>query len=632
MTPIHRKLLKHEGFALLTPILLLLPLFAANIGNIGMFAVKVEFFCFVILLASFVFLMVNRRRNAYEKKFREEIRAIVFDTNEAIVIMDGHANILDVNAEFCLITGFDREEVIGLPGAVFESDIHGKKFYASMLEKANHDNKWTGEVFDRRKNGEIYVKWLSISVIRDEADNVISYVSKFYDMSVHQTEDMLTNTASSDILTGLPNRRRIQNALAQSINYIKITNHCGAIISVNLDNFKRVNNLHGHDIGDLLLIESARRVESCITNNEMVARTGGDEFIVLIADAGATHEESHHLANTIATNIMSAFYEPMLFAGKIFNIGTSIGVAFFDSKTNSSEDVLKHAAAAMHISKTQGKNRINLCSADMAQKLEESLYIENSLREAIANNEMSLAFQPKVNHEGLLSGGEALIRWTKNGRSIPPLDFIKIAEETGLILKIGFWVLEKTCSQIFEWEKDSILPRDFYLSVNVSPIQLRQQNFATDMINIIDRVGVSRKRIKVEITESSIIESVEDAIAKIKFLRDHGVDVVMDDFGTGYSSLSYLRKLPISQIKIDKSFVDNIEFNSEDEAVISMIISLGRVLRVSVLAEGVENERQYRMLEMAGCGYFQGYYFGKPVNGAGFDDLLRNGSKSIRIR
>lgn len=438
-----------------------------------------------------------------------------------------------------------------------------------------------------------------------------------------KSNDELLRLAYTDPMTGLPNRRQFQELIDSALSNAKGSNQYGALLFIDLDNFKQVNDTYGHKAGDKLLINSARIIESCVGKKGTTAKLGGDEFVVLLCGIGKTEDEANIIAKSLGSSILDSFSTSALSCEQSSIVSPSIGVALFHSKTTSVDEILVQADSAMYASKTQGKNRLNFFSHEVFQKAMNRNEMGISLRETVTCGMLKLAFQPKVNSECRLIGGEALVRWEYDGVNVSPVEFISIAEESDLIIRLGIWVLKETCTQVKRWENIFDLPSGFYLSVNVSPIQIKQPDFVEVVIDIINRSNIGRGRIKLEITESSIIENVDDVIQKINSLRKFGVEVVLDDFGTGYSSLSSLRHLPISQIKIDKSFVDHIEHSNEDETIVRIIASMGRALRVSVLAEGVETKQQYRILEMAGCNYYQGYFFGKPMPSSQFEKLFQ---------
>lgn len=425
-----------------------------------------------------------------------------------------------------------------------------------------------------------------------------------------------------DSLTGLPNRRKAQEVLIEALSSSGSASQYGALIFIDMDNFKCVNDTHGHDIGDAVLIEVARRIREFAEPRGMAARINGDEFIILIENIGKTEEVATKTAEDIGNDIIFSFMHSIALDGKEISITPSIGITIFHGEKKSPKELLKEADAAMRESKVGGKNRFSFFTVEMTQKIDMRIEIENNLRKAIHGDGMELYFQPIVNQDGLLHGAEALLRWNLKGKIVSPLDFIPIAEETGTIVPIGAWILKSACDCIRKWGDGGILSKDFALSVNVSAVHLGRSNFIETVSSIVVESGINPSRIKIEITESSIIRNIDDAILKINALRQAGIEVVMDDFGTGHSSLSCLRRLPISQIKIDKSFVDNMEHDWDDEAIVRIILNLARTLRLSVIAEGVENERQYLMLKTAGCSFFQGYHFDKPMPAREFERLL----------
>lgn len=559
---------------------------------------------------------------------REKIASVAFESNEAILIADASMMVLDVNMAFCKITEHDRHEVVGKKAAMLDPERLDAQFLEEIWPSVQKAGYWTGDVLGKKKSETAYIKRMFITAIKNNCGNIVNYVVKFNDVTEqNRAENEIKRLAFTDVLTGLPNRRKLQDSLFNALISSEITGQHGALIFLDMDNFKNVNDSYGHDVGDAFLVETAKRLLSCVRSCDIVARMGGDEFVVLIDGISGTVNDTNNIASIVGRKIISAFERPILFDNKEFSTSPSVGVATFHGNSKSAGDLLKQADSAMYASKTEGKNRVSFFTNEMTEKAKLRFEIESNLRNAVNGNEMELYFQPIVNHSGDIFGAEALLRWWSNGKMISPINFIPIAEETGMIIPVGMWALRSACDQVKAWERENILTRDFVVSVNISPIQLCRADFVEMVTSVIADSGVEAYRVKLEITESSIIKNVDDAIIKINLLRQFGVEVVMDDFGTGYSSLSCLRRLPISQIKIDKSFVDNIENNWDDEAIVRIIASLGRALRVSVLAEGVENERQCRMLEMAGCSLFQGYFFGRPEPAAEFRKRLLGAQK-----
>lgn len=430
-----------------------------------------------------------------------------------------------------------------------------------------------------------------------------------------------------DALTGLPNRRKAQEAIIEALFLSKSTGQYGTFVFIDMDNFKCINDTYGHETGDVVLIKVAKLINEFTEMCGTAARMGGDEFIILIESVGESEEAAIEISTSIGSRLLSIFDRPIAIDGKEIPITLSVGITVFHGEKKSPKELLREADAAMYESKIGGKNRFSFFTAEMTKRIGLRRNIESNLQKAIHGDGMELYFQPIVNQDGALHGAEALLRWNFKGVVVPPADFISVAEETGAIVPLGAWVLKSACDCIKRWDAEGILSKDFVLSINVSPVQLGRSDFIEILSSIISDAGIDASRIKIEITESSIIKNVDDAILKINTLRQIGIEVVIDDFGMGYSSLSYLRRLPISQIKIDKSFVDNVEHEWDDEAIVRIIASIGRTLRLSVLAEGVENERQRLMLKAAGCSFFQGYHFGKPMQEKEFRLRLLNGQK-----
>lgn len=543
------------------------------------------------------------------------IAATAFESQAAIMVTDADQRILRVNPAFTRLTGYAAEEVIGRRPSLLKSGRHDAAFYARMWQSLNETGNWQGELWNRRKDGEIFPEWLTISAIYDGLGRLSHYVSTFSDISsLKAAESEIHQLAFYDPLTGLPNRRLLLDRLAQAqAAGIRSKRH-GALLLLDLDNFKTLNDTLGHDVGDLLLIEVADRLRACLRPQDTAARQGGDEFAVLLGDLDPAEREAGIQAETVAEKIRAALGQPYLLAGKIecFH-SASVGISLFAGQDKPLEALLKQADIALYKAKEAGRNAIRFFDSAMQTALEQRAATESGLRQALVRGEFVLHVQALVDAERQLIGAELLLRWQPAGRSlVPPGDFIPLAEETGLITPIGLWILDQACARLRRWADDPATA-GLYLAVNVSAKQFRQPDFVDQVVAALERHDADPRRLKLELTESLLLDNVDDVVAKMKALRERGVRFSLDDFGTGYASLSYLKRFPFQQIKVDQAFVRDMLADPDDAAIVGAIISLGNSLRMGVVAEGVEDDAQHAALAAHGCKAFQGYLFGRPV-------------------
>lgn len=552
------------------------------------------------------------------------IAATAFESQEGMFITDANNVILRVNSAFINITGYSAEEAVGQSPSLLKSGRHDEDFFAFMWEKINNQGFWQDEIWNRRKNGEIYPEYLTITAVKDDNGAVSNYVCTFNDITKSMAAvDEIKHLALYDSLTHLPNRRLLLDRIQQVIVSCARNSRKCALLFIDLDKFKDLNDTLGHNMGDLLLQQVAQRLESCVRKGDTVARLGGDEFVVLLADLNEQVVEAAAQAESIGNKILGCLNQPYQLAEHEYHCSSSIGASFFSEHNNTPEVLMKQADIAMYQAKKNGRN--NLCFFD--QKMQEAITartsIEKELRIAIETQQFQLYYQVQVDDHHRALGAEALIRWNHPERGlIPPINFISLAEETGLILPIGQWVLETACAQIAAWQQD-VRTRDFVLAINVSARQLRQVDFATQVKATVQSHALNPKLVKLELTESLLLENIENTIVIMNELNEIGIKLSLDDFGTGYSSLQYLKRLPLDQLKIDQSFVRNLAFDSSDKAVVRAIIAMAHSMNMNVIAEGVETEEQRQLLLDKGCTHYQGYLFGKPVPIAEFEAQLK---------
>jgi diguanylate cyclase (GGDEF)-like protein/PAS domain S-box-containing protein len=565
-------------------------------------------------------------RDLTERKQAEtelRIAATAFESQEAMAITDANQVILKVNQAFTLTTGYSAEEAIGKTPAILKSGRHDKKFYGAMWETLNRDKFWQGEIWNRRKDGEQYPERLSISAVTDSNGEISNYVAVFVDITEHKkSEETIHNLAFYDPLTGLPNRRLLIERLHQAMNFsTRHINH-GAILFIDLDNFKELNDIKGHDIGDLLLVEVAKRLQCCACSSDTVACLGGDDFVVVLEELSIEIDQAATQAESFAEKIRIAINQPFDLNGLKYHNSSSIGISLFRNHEINVDDLLKHADTAMYQAKRSGRNTIRFFDPATHAAMETRIALGTDLRLALPGNQFRLYYQMQVDNTGKIIGAEVLIRWQHPELGlVPPIQFIPLTEESGLIVPIGQWVLETACAQIKRWECD-ISTRHLQLAVNVSALQFRQPDFVEQVCAVLETTAIKPSNLKLELTESLVLEDVNDTITKIQALKEMGIHFSMDDFGTGYSSLAYLSKLPLDQLKIDQSFVYNIGINHSDAVIVQTIIGMANNLDMEVIAEGVETEQQRDFLERNGCTHYQGYLFGKPVPLEEFEQLL----------
>jgi diguanylate cyclase (GGDEF)-like protein len=484
--------------------------------------------------------------------------------------------------------------------------------------------KWAGEIWDKRKNGEIYPKWMTITAVYDDQHRVTHYVAVSSDITQRkQSEHEIHQLAFYDPLTKLPNRRLLLDRLHQAMAVSMRSGRHGALLFLDMDHFKAVNDTQGHATGDLLLIEVARRLQSCVREGDSVARLGGDEFVVVLEELSHQMDEAATQTELVAEKIRSELGQPYMLGDYECHTTPSIGISLFRGHSDSMEDLLMHADVAMYQAKTAGRNVIRFFDPQMQKTLDIRITLEADLRRALARQQFRLYYQIQVDSLRRPLGAEVLLRWEHPERGfVFPDKFIPLAEETGLIVPIGLWVLQTACAQLAAWQHDA-LTRDLTLAVNVSAKQFRQADFVAQVQRVLLESGAKPSHLKLELTESTVLENVDDTIAKMRELKLLGVSFSMDDFGTGYSSLQYLKRLPLDQIKIDRSFVLDITSDPNDAAIVQTIIAMTHALGLNVIAEGVETEAQRDFLDKHGCHAFQGYLYSKPVPVGEFEALLK---------
>lgn len=558
-----------------------------------------------------------------EREAALRVAAIAFEIEEGMIVTDSNEEIIRVNRVFTKLAGYSAEEAIGKNLSMLKSDRQDAEFYPRMLEVLYRDNYWQGEIWNRRKDGEIYPEWLTITAVVGKDGKITNYICAFFDITERkQAEDKIHNLAFYDPLCQLPNRRLLFDRLHQAVTTSARNQTCAGLLFIDLDNFKILNDTRGHDIGDLLLIEVGQRLQTCIRESDTLARLGGDEFVVLLEELSEDRTQAAVQAREVGEKVLKAINQSYMLKDIEQYSTASIGISLFANYRQNLDDLLKQADTAMYAAKKSGRNTLRFFDPAMQEALEIRSQLEAGMRKALPKREFRLYYQVQVDSKQRPIGAEALIRWEHPEQGmISPAKFIPVAEDTGLILPLGLWVLQTACAQLKEWESNP-LTRELSLAVNVSARQFRQPGFVKQVSEMIEQNLINPSRLKLELTESTVLENVVDTIAKMHALKLIGVRFSMDDFGTGYSSLAYLTQLPLDQLKIDQSFVRNIGTKSTDSMIVQTIIGMANNLGIEVIAEGVETHAQRDFLWGAGCMLYQGYLFGRPVPVEEFTALL----------
>lgn len=572
-----------------------------------------------------------KRRRRDERELR--IAATAFEMHQGLLVTDEHSRILRVNKKFSEITGYQAADVLGKQARLLRSQRQDAAFYQVMWQQLLAKGRWQGEVWSRRKNGETYPEWLSISVVRNHKGQVSHFVSSMEDMTERKTaEAQIRGLAFFDSLTGLPNRCLLLERMQHAMSAASHNGRYGALLLFNVDGFKSVNDLHGRGVGDQMLCQLATRLSKVMHASDTAARLDADQFVIMVENLSSTRQYAAERAEQYAIRLKQQLCNSYHIEQLELHRGVSIGITLFKDASEAADKLLQEAEMAMHQAKATLKQGIRFFDTTMQEAISTRMRLEEDIQRGLHAREFIPYFQPQLNDAGQVTGAEALARWQHPTLGLlSPAAFISVAEQAGLIEWIDLQMLRQACQQLAMWQRvPSTAP--LVLAVNLSASVLYQPNFVATLLEYLSEAGADPHYLKLELTESMLLDDVSTAIARMQALRSHGIRFSIDDFGTGYSSLTYLQKLPLSQLKIDQSFVRELTDNTSNVAIIKTICALAESLQLTVIAEGVETEQQHQTLLELGCRHFQGYLFGRPMPIEEFADLMKNKSESVVVQ
>ncbi|MCW4150494.1 EAL domain-containing protein [Halomonas janggokensis] len=560
-------------------------------------------------------LRFEHRLHQSEAELR--ISATAFQTHLGMLIADANGHVLKVNNTFTRITGYSEAELVGKSPRMLNSGRHDAAFYRKLWQRVQVAGSWEGEIWSRRKNGDVFPEWLTISAVYDPQGTLTHYVATMSDISESKAaEQEIHQLAFYDPLTGLANRRLFMDRMEAALKDVNRHSRWGALLFIDIDNFKQINDTLGHYVGDQLLQHLARLMGQMLRETDTLARLGSDEFAVLIEGLGKSREHTAELAENIAQKLQDMISQPMTVRDDSLSVTASIGITVVSDHTSTVDDYLQQADMALFQAKSSGRCALSFFDPTMQAELLARVRLENELRQALANEEWQLYFQPQVDQDGRCIGVEGLLRWQHPERGlVMPGVFIPLLESTELINPVGDWVLEAACQQLAQWAHQPGFA-ELSVAVNVSPLQFRQVDFVNKVESILQRTGAPSHKLKLEVTESLFVEERDDAREKMLQLKQQGVRFALDDYGTGYSSLAYLAHLPLDQLKIDQSFVQQVIDSKANAAIVESTIALAQSLSLEIVAEGVERDDQQAWLLAHGCRAYQGFLYGKamPLN------------------
>ncbi len=545
--------------------------------------------------------------------------AVIRNMSDAMMILEADETISGINPAFTRTTGYSEAQAIGRPASLLDSGRHDAGFFDAMRRSLRETGQWKGEIWNRIASGESRPEWLDVSVIRNHQGGIQRYVCIYTDLGDQdQIRRHLHQMAYYDNLTGLANRELFQDRLSGAIASAVREKHKIAVMFIDLDRFKEINDSLGHGVGDALLKEVAVRIRACVRASDTVARQGGDEFTVILPSLRRVSR-----AGSVADKITQALRLPFNLSGHTLHISTSIGIGLYPQDGADAETLVKNADLALYQAKEAGRDNYQFCSKDLTLKAQERFRLEGELNRAIELKEFRVHFQPLFGLErGELVGAEVLLRWQHPTEGLQPPDrFLKVAEDSGLIARIDTWVLTTACRQVMDWQDQGIvLPK---ISVNISGFDIERTDLAASVRQALEHSGLSADRLELEVSEGFVMSHAERALGVLDEVRQLGVQLAIDDFGTGYSSMAYLKRLPVNRLKIDGSFVADLGADGDHAAITRAIVALGRSLGLTIIAEGIENQAQWDFLRAAGCDEGQGFLSGRPMSAEVFVDWMR---------
>ncbi len=580
----------------------------------GVIALVVLLLLMVALLVPHMFRFRQMVNTLQKNEEDLKIAAIAFQTHEAIFVTDADKKIIRINKAFTRVMGYSERDILGETPKAFGSEKQDEFFYKNFWNTVINEGKWSGEIWNRRKSGEIFPEWQTVSAVKDEQDEITHYVSFFSDITDYKlAEKEIEKLAFYDPLTELPNRRLLHERLEHELNIARRYQRAGILLFLDLDHFKHINDSLGHSIGDQLLIKTAQRLQSLLRESDTAVRLGGDEFVILVSAQDGIHADLLEQSSIIAEKVINAINKPYLIGEHELFVSASIGITLYTGIDETAETLLKRADTAMYQAKDAGRNTFRFYQHSMQEAADSRLLIEKNLRVAISKNEISLHYQPQISDDNKLIGAEALVRWKHSELGmISPVEFIPVAEESGLIIPLGQWIVEMVCQQIKRWDKQEIhIP---HIAINISAKQFHQADFVSMLVHTVFEHQIKPDRLMLEITERVFLDNLEEAIDKMNALKQNGFAFSMDDFVTGYSSLTYLKRLPFDQLKIDQSFVRALVNQATDATIVKAIIVMAQSMSLNLIAEGVETAEHLKYLYEFGCHDYQGYYFSKPLS------------------
>ena len=565
----------------------------------------------------------QRIKEREQARGEAQIAAAAFQTHLGILITDPRGTILKVNETFSRITGYSEAEIVGNNPRMFSSGLQNATFYRRMWKRVLKTGNWEGEIWNQRKNGELFPEWLTISAVYSDQGALTHCVATMSDISERKAaEQEIHQLAFYDTLTGLANRRLFIDRLGTALKELHRHQRCGALLFIDIDNFKQINDTLGHYAGDEVLKSVARRMGQMLRDTDTLARLGSDEFAVLIEGVDSNYTQTTRLVERIAYKLLAALNEPIMLAEESIKVTGSIGITIMASSEYGTDDYLQQVDMALFQAKSNGRHGVCFFDPSMQAALLAHVKLEADLRQAQACQQWQLYYQPQVDRHGTVTGVEALLRWHHPERGmVSPGDFIPLLESNELINDVGEWVLEDACYQLARWAQHPQLSH-LTISVNISPLQFRDEQFLLRVEGVFARTQAPLQKLKLEVTESLFVEARDDARDKMLALKAHGVRFSLDDFGTGYSSLAYLAQLPLDQLKIDQSFVRQVLESQANAAIVESTIVLAQSLNLEVIAEGVETKEQQAWLLAHDCHAYQGYLFGRPVTIEAIEKLI----------